>query len=289
VSFHLIALEQGPDAEVAERLFASLEDVEEGETVFIADALTTTPDGTSEVFLRVVKAARQRRINIVGAMNVGGDLVADLPGADPMERYQAVVIFTRYGSFHVPQARTTPHPYQLDEPADGDGAVIVPYRRWNVVPLELDDEVVQVRFAFGPDLAGLMRHSPSELACDLVVVLGALPSGAEKVARRLLGRALAEGMAETALIINGYSGARVGDQAPAVRAEDVLDAQPASNPRKSWKSERSLRSAFWVYDDLTLDEPALAAATERRGRIPVWRSAWDADLALGKYPVMIGM
>lgn|GEM_PF-6009072 len=289
MSFHLLSLEAGSAAgsdsedELRDRILDALEDVEPGETAFVSELPPQTPRVAGRTFLALVRAARDQGINIVAPLALGGELLEDLPGHDPMDRYHAMVCFTRFGAVHVPQAKLAPAPYERIEI---NGAVTA-YTRSNLVMLDLDDEIVPTRFLFASDLHVLPRLPPRELACQLLVVLGRLPPGAEKTAQRVLGLALAEGVAQTAIWVNSFDAPPLGRAPVSVEHEEVLDAQTAHTPGEIWTKRASLRAAFHVYDAEPMSPEALATLPRRGPRIPVQRGAWEANIELNRYPVTI--
>jgi hypothetical protein len=289
VSFHLIPLQLGTEAQLLERALIALEPVESGETAFLPEYLAWTPGGSGQAFSALLAAARLRDINIVTTLNLGGELVTDLPGADPALRYNAVAIFTRHGVVHVPQAKVTPQSFEMDEALDGPGIGVTGYSRLNVLELDVDDELVRARFLVCSDVALLGRFTPAELACDLLIVMGNFAYGAEKHASRMLGLALAAGTAETALHINAF---HVSDkrQPLANRVEEVLDATKVKKPARKWPKPRSLRSGFYIYPDKAAwDFVSMCHLKKRRGRIAVPESRAEADVTLGAYPITVNL
>jgi hypothetical protein len=289
VSFHLIGLELGSEEQLLERALAAVDELEPGETAFLPEALAWTFGGAARAFVELVGAAQRRGVNVVTSLNLPGELAPDLPGADPVERHHAIVVFTRHGVVHAPQAKLAPQSFESDARLEGLALAETPYDRWNLVTLDLDEQLVSARFLTCADLFVLSRFTPAEIACDLLVVLGNFPFGAERAARRMLGQALACGAARTALLVNGFHAPELGRSPLALRCEEVLDStREEDTAEAAWSSPRALRSALWVYpDDLGTDYPALALAPSRRGRIPVPRSRYEAPVSLGSYPVTI--
>jgi hypothetical protein len=287
VSFHLIPLPLGSEADLLEFALAALLEVEPGETAFLPESLAWTPVGSGQAFATLLKLTRSRGINVVTTLNLGGELVPDLPGADPQARYNAVAVFTRHGDVHVPQAKSTTQSYEMDEALAGLGIGVSGYRRLNTVTLDVDEELVTARFLVSSDLALLGRFTPRELACDLMIVLGKFGFGAEKHASRLLGLALGAGAARTAMHVNAFQEA--GRRKPiAARVEEVLDSTRARKPAARWSSPRALRSAVYVYpDDEADDFLSLCLLPRRRGRIALPKSRWEGDCDLGSYPITI--
>jgi hypothetical protein len=190
---------------------------------------------------------------------------------------------------HVPQAKITPHSFEMDRTLDGPGIGVAPYARLNRVQLDVDDALHDVLFVIGSDLVALYRFPPAALRCDLLVLLGNFSYGAEKAASRLLGRALAAGVARTALHVNAHDLPKKRRQPPlAFKVEEVLDATQAVAPARKWTSPRALRSAFYVYDDdAARDFVSMSRMPLRKGRVAVPRSRWVAPMELGRYPVTI--
>jgi hypothetical protein len=287
--FHLISIQLGDEAAMLERALGALNLVEPGETAFLPEYLAWTPRGSGRAFARLIALAQERNINIITTLNLGADLIEDLPGHDEHGRYDAVVIFTRHGVAHVPQAKFSTHSFEMDQRLEAVGIGVASYPRINRVRVDIDEELLDVRFLLGSDLVAFQRFSPRALQCDLLVLLGGLAFGAEKAASRLLGRALEEGVANTVAHVNAFHMPRdPGEPSLAIKMEEVLDATQPVAAVEAWKSPRGIRSAFYVYDDEEVhDFESLAKLPKRAGKIPLPRSLWEAELLLGEYPVTI--
>jgi hypothetical protein len=287
MSFHLLGLERGDEVELLDRAVEAVDDVEPGESVFLPEYLAWTAEGSGRAFARLAALARERNLNLITTLNLAGDLVEDLPGQEPNHRYNAVVLFTRHGVAHVPQAKTAPQSYERIREPDGPGIGVDPYPRLNRVTLDLDDQLVHARFLVSSDLRLLYRLSPRELACDLLVVLGGFVNGADKHALRLISRALQAGVASTAIFVNGFE--RGPGRAPlAVQVEEVLDAVRPRRPKPHWASLRAIHGAFHLYNDgAARDFAALRRLRGREGKIPLPRSAWELPVETGSYPVTV--
>jgi hypothetical protein len=270
--FHLIGLELGSEQQTLERALVALDAVDAGETVFFSEYLAWTARGSGRAFATLIAQAQQRNINIVTTLNLGPDLHPDLPGSDTSARYNGLTIFTRFGFAHVPQAKLSPHSFE---------AGIDPYRRINRVRLDWQEELLDVRFIIDSDLMLFAHLAPRDIRCDLLVVLARLPSGSEKTAARLLGRALSAGVARTALLVNPQG-------SHTVKTEDVIDA--TSDARvDDWPSPRAIRAAFHLYEPELVPDHAALSALPRRARIPVMRPAWKTQITHGAYPVTISL
>jgi hypothetical protein len=289
VSFHLIPLQLGTEAQMLANALDALVEVEPGETAFLPEYLAWTPQGSGTAFSKLISLARARGINVVTTLNLGNELVTDLPGSDPLLRYNAVVVFTRLGAVHVPQAKVTTQSFEMDDTLDGPSIDVDGYARINLVTLDSDEELVTARFLVCSDVALLGRFTPRDLACDLMIVMGNFAYGAERHASRMLGLALQDGATKTALHVNAFHQPRDAKHQPlANRVEEVLDATRERKPAARWAHPRSLRSGFYVYPDREAhDFVSMCQLKGRRGRVALPRSRWDAEVTLGQYPITI--
>jgi hypothetical protein len=287
MSFNVIALQLGDEPEMLDHAVEALEEVEPGETVFLPEYLAWTAQGSGRAFARLIALAQAQNINIITTLNLGGDLLEDLPGADQTRRYNAVVIFTRHGVAHVPQAKISPQTFEMDDALDGPGIVVSPYTRLNRVQLDVDEALVDTRFLVCSDLFAFNRFSPRELACDLLVVMGNFAYGAEAVAQKLLTEALGAGVAETAVLVNAYHAPSKPRRQPlAIKVEEVLDAARNVKPKASWPKPRSVRNGFFLYKKAR-DFVSMCKLRGRKGRIAVPETLWETPIALADYPVTV--
>jgi hypothetical protein len=254
----------------------------------LPELVAWTARGSGRAFATLVAFAQAHRINIVTTLNLSSDLIEDLPGADHDRRYNALTIFTRHGTVHVPQAKVTPHAFEMSRAVDGPDIGVAPYARSNRVRVDMDESILDVRFLICSDLMLLYQYAPVDLACDLLVVLASFGFGAEKVASRLLARALEAGVAHTALLVNAHHKPTAPRRRPlAVAAEEAIDAPRIVRPRKRWPSRASLRAGFHVYADEEAPDFVAVCKLPRNGRIAVPRSRWGAEVALGEYPITV--
>ena len=79
-AFHLVALPFGSEEVVLAAAEVAILEVEPGETIFFSEALAWTAAGSGVAYMRMVKQARTRDVNIVATLNMGGELTEDLPG-----------------------------------------------------------------------------------------------------------------------------------------------------------------------------------------------------------------
>lgn len=288
--FHLIALQLGSEEQMLERALVALEPVEPGETAFLPEYLAWTRVGSGRAFARLVALARARNINVVTTLNIGPDLSEDLPGRAPEAHYNALVVFTRHGVVHVPQAKVTPQSFEMDPALDGPQIEVAPYDRINRVRLDWQDSLIEARFLICSDVAAFLQFAPAQLACDLLVVVGNFAYGAERAASRLLAHAIAAGSARTALHVNAFHVPRDSTQRPlAHKVEEVLEAERIIKARSKWSSPRALRDAFHVYDDESARDFVSMCNLPRRGRIALPRSRFLPALELGEYPITIAL
>lgn len=286
--FHLIALQHGDEPMVLERALRALDEVGPGETAFLPESLAWTPAGSGRAFAHLVAFAQAKNINILTTLNLAPDLHEDLPGRDPDARYNALVIFTRHGLVHVPQATLSPHAFEMDASPDGPGIGVRPYERTNRLWIDWQERLIEARFLICSDLQVFVTLSPAALECDLLVVLGRFAYGAERAAGRLISRALDAGLARTTLYVNALQLPTDPVQPPLSRpVEQVLDATSRVRAASAWASPRSIRNAFYVYEDGEARDFEAVCRLPRGGRIAVPRSRWKAPIQCGEYPVTV--
>ncbi len=282
--FHLVSLEIASDKEQLDAAMVALDEVDRGETIVFPEGIAATAEGAIEAWKALCRRARERSCNIVTSLNLGPELAEDLPGRDTLERYQALVIFTRFGDVHVPQAKLITDRFQHD-PKVAEFAV-ASYTRNNLVRLDWDDRVLTARFFLSADLATVARFSPAELECDLFIVLGRFASGAELAAERIIRRALTEGAARSSFLVNAFD---AGLKPTAAKVEEVFDGVHFGAIKAEWASPRAMRGAFVVYDDPKVKAWKDLSRLSIKRRIPVSRHAWERPVELGQYPVTIMM
>lgn len=293
-AFHLISLPMTREEDTLEAALAALADVEPGEAVFFSEALAWTAEGSGVAFARLVRAARERDVNLVATLNLGGELLEDLPGRAPDARHHALVVFTRHGDVHAPQAKALPDAIERRE--DGDAAPVEPYPRANLIRIDMAEQLIEVRFLLGADLALLGDHAPAAWACDVLVSLARFPLGAEEQARRALADARQAGLCSTTIQINGHHAGADGATA-AVKIEEAGDHGRVIAAKARWPQPRTLARRLYRYTARQVSrdrEPApaverMAARAERSGRIPVLRPLKAPKITLGVYPITIVM
>ena len=142
-----------------------------------------------------------------------------------------------------------------------------------------------------PPLSRLLRgRAPAALWDDRAPIRAELFSveRLEEHASALIGRALAAGVAETAIHINAYHNPRRSGRLPlALKVEEVLDATGRVRRLKKWRSRKALESAFHVYRDASVHDFLEMAASSPHGRIAIPRSRWRARVTASDYPITI--
>ncbi len=202
--FRPLAIPLGDEEAMLERAVERLHELEEGDIAVLPELVCWTEDRSELAYATFVGVAQEHGLGIVTTLNLPSELTEDLPGKAPDERYNALVLITRFGHVHVPQAKLTPHPFETDRTMGGPSIGVAPYRRVNRVRLDLGDELIEARFLICSDLWMLRRLPAKALACDLLVVPANFARGAEAYARDLLARARAAGVARATLHVNAF-------------------------------------------------------------------------------------
>jgi hypothetical protein len=290
-AFHLISLPVASEEVTLQAALDTLAEVEPGESVFFSEAVAWTAAGSGLAFARLLKAARQRNVNLLATLNLGGELILDLPGHRPGKRYHAAVIFTRHGHVHVPQAKCFPDALERAGGPDQDALPVSGYPRSNLVRLDMDEQLIEVRFLLGADAAMLTDHTPVVLACDVLFSVARLPSGADELLRQTLADARSSGLTSTTVQINGTlvtSGTAV-----CKKVEEAADNGRAIAPKRRWPDAARFQRRFYRYAARRRDKDPASALVRldkepaRKGRIPLVRPPRAKKIEPGIYPITI--
>ncbi len=272
--FHLLAVQLGEESEVVERVVERLHLLDPGSIAVLPELVAWTDEQSETALAALVEIARQHGLGIITTLNLPPELCEDLPGRDPDARYNAVVIVTRHGALHVPQAKTTPRSFETSRALGGPNIGVAAYRRINRVRLDLGPGVVEARFLVSTDLWALAQLGPRALRSDLFVVPAGFPHGAEETARRLLELSRAGGVARATILVNASGPspdpARAGE---AIAVEELVEHE--GPVPVEWPDPAVIRAAF------SLGHPVAA------GHIAVPRALAEAPLTVGEYPITI--
>jgi len=293
-AFHLIALPLSSEEATLQAAIDALAEVEPGESVFYSEAVAWTSDGSGVAYTRLVRAARQKDVNLVATLNLGGELAEDLPGHDPAQRYHAVVMFTRHGHVHVPQAKCLPDAVERAGTLDVEGLPIAPYTRSNLIRLDMDEQLIEIRFLVGADIALITEHSPAAFSCDVLFSLARMPHGADERVRETLADARTAGLSSTTVQLNGTL-ARLGKRPGTIckKVEEAADSGRAIAARARWTNTAKLQKRLYRTTTRRRDRDPAAAMDKldrdpkRKERIPVFRPPRAPKVSLGVYPVTI--
>jgi hypothetical protein len=294
-AFHLTALPFGNEEQTLAAAKQALEEVDPGETIFFSEAVAWTASASGVAYASLVRAARKHDVNIIATLNLGPELIEDLPGRQPEHRYHALVVFTRHSHVHVPQAKILPDAFEQRPGLEQEALPVTGYTRSNLVRFDIDEQIVEMRFFIGADLAVITDHPPRAFACDVLVAPARLPNGAEDKLRLSLVDAREAGVASTALIINGHA-ADNKNRPVCVRLEDAADNGKAVTPKARWGAPTKLQRRLYRYTQkrrgprTELEElERLASDEKRKDRIPVFRAPRAPKVELGLYPILIAM
>jgi hypothetical protein len=291
-AFHLIALPVQNEESTLQAAMDALTDVEPGEAVFYSEAVAWTAEGSGTAFMRLVKAARQKHVNLVASLNIGGELAEDLPGRDPRHRYHALVVFTRHGHVHVPQAKCLPDAFERSGVPGDEAGGLSAYTRSNLIRLDMDEQLIEVRFVLGADLALLHDHGPAPQACDVLFSMARMPSEADERMREQLADARAAGLCSTTVQLNGIF-ARNTRESICKKVEEAKDNGRAITAKARWPHLARMQRRWQRYamrkksiDPSTAIE-RMNKDPKRAGRIPVLRAPRAKKVTLGVYPITI--
>jgi hypothetical protein len=282
-----LALQLGDEESLLDRAIERLHELDPGDIALLPELVAWTDEPSEIAYGTLLGVARDHGLGVITTLNLPSDLTEDLPGRDPDARYNAVVLITRHGHVHIPQAKVTPQSFETSHALGSPGIGVAPYHRINRVRLDLGEVMLETRFFICSDLWAMMRLPRPSLRCDLAVVPANFAAGAELHAYRLLAAARATGVARATAFCNAYhvpSDEKLPALAASVEDLEVGDAELAN----AWADRVVLEDGFRIYDDArarTFVE--MANLPEREGRIAVPRSLAEAPLETGEYPITV--
>ena len=290
--FRPLALQLGDEEAVLEHAVARLHELEPGDIAVLPEFVAWTEEFSDTALAALHEIAREHGLGIITTINLGPGLVEDLPGRDLAARYNAVVVLTPHGDFHVPQAKVTPQSFETARTLAGPGIGVDPYHRINRVRFDVGEGLLEVRFLVCSDLWTLTRLSAAALRCDLLVVPANFARGAELHAKRLLTMAREHGLARATLLVNAFHEPRDPKHAPlAFAVEELLQGDDdAGHPTalRELEDRAALLDGFRVCDEaLAGNFVEMVNLPEREERIAVPRQLADAPLEAGEYPITI--
>jgi hypothetical protein len=288
--FRPLALQLGDEETLLDQAHERLAEAGAGAVAVLPEFLAWTIAGSAQAYRELAIMAQSHRLTVITTLNLGPQLTEDLPGRHPEHRHNAVTIFTRSGSVHVPQAKLTPQGFEQSPDISGPGIGVAPYDRLNLVELDLGEMLLKVRFLVCSDLWLFTRLDPPALACDLLVVLGNFARGAEGEARNLLVKARRAGVARATLLVNAYHVPKDETRQPLALSAADLATDGAAECLAEWPDPAALLDHFRVLDDAAEDSfVAMAESPAREGRIAVPRSCAEVTPILGRYPISIAV
>ena len=288
-----VAVELGDEATTLDRAHALLEDVAPGTACVLPEFIAWTAEGSARAYIELSSVARAHDVTIITTLTLGPDLTEDLPGRDEETMYGALVVFTRHGDVHVPQAKLTPQAFERSEALGGENIGVGAYDRSNLVRIDTGERLLDVRFIVGSDLWLLTRVAPSELACDLLIVPAHFAIGAEGEARAALSSALEASVARAAIFVNAFDAPPPPDEEShreplAIKVAELLAADKKKKPVARWPRPRALADHFRLLDDDQMTSfAAMSGSPLREGRIVVPRALAEAPFSTARYPVTI--
>ncbi|MBX5464784.1 MAG: hypothetical protein IRZ26_04435 [Clostridia bacterium] len=289
-----LAYRMGPEEEVLQQVLARLESVEAepGACVVLPEYLAYTREASRRALEALARTAPRLGLNLVTTLNlVPEENGLRLPGAEPGAAYNTLVVVTRHGELHAPQAKVTVQSFEQRryDPRFAEIGVR-PYRRLHRVRLQPAGagEPVTAVFLVCSDLAlPLVAVEEVEaLAARTVVVPGNFGRGAERAAREVLELFLGP-LWQESVFVNAYQEELPGRPPVARRVEEVRLAPAATPPLPGpFQRLRLFRRDAVVYpDEAAPNFVRMAELTDRDGgRFSIPMSVLDIEPVVDDYP-----
>ncbi|MDI3298211.1 MAG: hypothetical protein QJR08_03475 [Bacillota bacterium] len=289
-----LAYRMGAEPEVLRQVLARLEalDAPPGACVVLPEYLAYTRDASRRALEALREAAPRLGLNLVTTLNlVPGEAGGRLPGAEAGAAYNTLVVVTRHGELHTPQAKVTVQSFEQRryDPRFAEIGVR-PFRRLHRVRLRVTEEgeSFTVLFLVCSDVAlPLVAVEEVEaLRARTVVVPGNFGRGAERAAREVL-QAFLGSLWQESILVNAYQEEQPGRPPVARRVEEVrvADGLPAPLPGPFARLRLFRRNAVIYPDEAAPNFVRMAELTDRDGgRFSIPMSVLDLEPAVEEYP-----
>ncbi|MDI3316478.1 MAG: hypothetical protein QJR14_02425 [Bacillota bacterium] len=289
-----LAYRMGPEPEVLGQALERLErlDAPAGACVVLPEYLAYTRDASRAALAALSEAARRLGLNLITTLNLVPEEVGGrLPGAEPGAAYNTLVVVTRHGELHTPQAKVTVQSFEQRhyDPRFAEIGVR-PYRRLHRVRLRPPggEEPLTALFLICSDvyLPLLSVADPEVLRAQVAVIPGNFGRGAERAVREVLAAFRGPLWQET-VFVNAYQEERPGRPPVARRVEEVRAAQGTPGPLPdAFARMRLFRRNTVVYpDEVAPNFVRMAELTDRDGgRFSIPMSVLDLEPVVDEYP-----
>lgn len=290
--WYILSYPMGSEATVLEESLKEIEQVPEGGIAVLPEYVAYTQERSTIALEAIKEVCMRKKVSVITSLNI---VPLDLPYAVEGMNYNTLVIVTKDGEVHTPQAKVTPQSFervQYDEkfPAMNVGD----YDYFNHVQLQIDGKIETAFFVICSDVYGLMAgiEDISQLKADYCIVPGNFGNGAEQAVYRILGRFREADIFKKTIFSNPYQVLRKPTQTPLVQKATAFEQREENEhitPISDWDRMQLVKNNVAIYPDEQVPSFVhMANLTPMdEGRMTIGMSRMPVNIQVGKYDKVI--
>ncbi|WP_044747571.1 hypothetical protein [Bacillus alveayuensis] len=289
--WYVISYPMGDEDAVLYHCLEELNNVSEKGIAVLPEYVAYTPKQAEKALMKLKETATKRKISIITTLNI---VPVHLPHMKNNSNYNTLVVITKEGKVHTPQAKITPQSFERRQYDEKFPKINVSdYYYLNKVQMKIGNEVKTALFVICSDIYTLLAgvKDVQDFKVDYCIVPGNFGNGAEAAVRRVLQRFRSAGIFETTIFSNPYQLLKKAEQTPLVQkaCDYEQKEQDVSSSLTDWERIQLLKQNFLIYPDEQIQSFVHMAnyTTMDEGRITVPMSRFHINVKVEQYPEMI--
>ncbi|OEH91775.1 hypothetical protein [Bacillus solimangrovi] len=285
--WYVLSYPMGSEESVLEYCINKLEQLPQESIAVLPEYIAYTVENGNKALEQLKVTAISKKISIMTTINM---IPIDLPYMENNRNYNTLIIITKEGKIHTPQAKITPQSFervQYDEKFPKMN--VADYHYLNKVELHINNEVKTAIFIICSDVYTLMAgvEKVKDLHADFCIVPGNFGIGAEAAVRRVLTRFRDAGIFKTTIFSNPFQQLKKSSHKPLV--QEACDFITSSNQNSlqlsDWERIELLKRNVCIYPDQQVPSFIHMASLTKmgQGRMTVSMSRLDVDVHINQY------
>lgn len=290
--WYILSYPMGSEASVLEESLKEIEQLPEGGIAVLPEYIAYTVENSMTALEAIKEVCVRKKVSVITTLNI---IPTDLPHAISSMNYNTLVIVTKEGEVHTPQAKVTPQSFERVQYDPKFPAMNVgDYDYFNRVQLEIDGKIESAFFIICSDVYGLMAgvEDVSQLKADYCIVPGNFGNGAEQAVYRTLGRFREAGIFKKTIFSNPYQVLRKPTQTPLVQKATAFEQRADHDPLVSisdWERIQLMKNNVAIYPDEQVPSFVHMASLTMmdEGRMTIGMSRMPITIKVGTYDKII--
>ncbi|WLR50265.1 hypothetical protein LC040_13415 [Bacillus tianshenii] len=289
--WYVLSYPMGSEASVLRNSLEELNNVPENGIAVLPEYVAYTQEQAEIALQQLKETAVAKKVSIITTLNI---VPVDLPHMEDNQNYNTLVIITKDGKVHTPQAKITPQSFERKQYDEKFPKMNVgDYNYLNKVQLQINGEVKTALFVICSDVYTLMAgvEKVQDLQADICVVPGNFGNGAQEAVRRVLNRFRSAGIFQTTIFSNPYQHLKKPGQTPLVQKACDYEERAEGIPFSltDWERVQLLKHNVLIYPDDQVPSFVHMAnlTTMDEGRMTVGMSRFEVNVQVDEYPNVI--